>query len=168
MFRCLTVGLCAAALFGVAAAGPAVAQSNIRGDTTGPTTAPGFSHPEQYMHLEVKKPAPNMYPVIKHPNKDNNAASKLAALAQKTGKKSNILIFLLDDVGWMDPGFNGGGGRGRKCDTSHGPHRGRGPHSDIGLLHTLVLADPRHDPHRPEPPPSRDFASADVWQTWRS
>src|SRR5262245_758018 len=25
------------------------------------------------------------------------------------GKKPNILIFLLDDVGWMDPGFNGGG-----------------------------------------------------------
>ncbi len=99
MFRCLTVGLCAAALLGMAAAGPAVAQSNIRGDATGPTTAPGFSHPEQYMHLKAKKPPPNMYPVIKHANKEKNAASKLAALAEKTGKKPNILIFLLDDVG---------------------------------------------------------------------
>src|SRR4029077_8384249 len=27
----------------------------------------------------------------------------------RTGKKPNILIFLLDDVGWLDPGFNGGG-----------------------------------------------------------
>ncbi len=100
--------LCAAAIL-AAAAGPAAAQSNIRGDATGPTTAPGFSHPEQYMHLKAEKPAPNMYPVIRHPDKEKQAAEKLKALAQKKGKKPNILIFLLDDVGWMDPGFNGGG-----------------------------------------------------------
>jgi arylsulfatase len=94
---------------GLAFAVPALAQSNIRGDTTGPTTAPGFSHPEQYMHLKAVKPAPNMYPVIRHPEQEKNAADKLAALAAKTGKKPNILIFLLDDVGWMDTGFNGGG-----------------------------------------------------------
>ncbi len=100
---------CALAVLGLAFAVPALAQSNIRGDATGPTTAPGFSHPEQYMHLEAVKPAPNMYPVIRHAEQEKNAADKLAALAEKTGKKPNILIFLLDDVGWMDPGFNGGG-----------------------------------------------------------
>src|SRR6516164_640530 len=34
---------------------------------------------------------------------------KLTALQSKTGKKPNIIVFLLDDVGWWDPGFNGGG-----------------------------------------------------------
>lgn len=102
------VSIAAAAIMSVAVVQPAIAQ-NIRGDTTGPTTAPGFSHPEQYLHLQAVKPAKNMYPVIQHAEQDDAAAAKLAALAQKTGKKPNILIFLLDDVGWMDPGFNGGG-----------------------------------------------------------
>ena len=50
-----------------------------------------------------------MYPVIQHPEQDKAAQAKLASLAAKTGKKPNIMIFLLDDVGWGDPGFNGGG-----------------------------------------------------------
>ena len=91
------------------AATSVLAQENIRGATTGPTTAPGFSHPEQYLHLQDVKPADNMYPVILHPEQDKAARDKLAALEAKTGKKPNILIFLMDDVGWMDPGFNGGG-----------------------------------------------------------
>jgi len=91
------------------AATPALAQENIRGATTGPTTAPGFSHAEQYLHLQDVKPADNMYPVIAHPEQEKAARAKLAALEGKTGKKPNILIFLMDDVGWMDPGFNGGG-----------------------------------------------------------
>lgn len=99
---------CASALLLLAAAGGAAAE-NIRGASTGPTTAPGFNHSEQYMHLKAVAPADNMYPVVQHPEQDKAAQDKLAALAQKTGKKPNILIFLLDDVGWMDPGFNGGG-----------------------------------------------------------
>jgi arylsulfatase len=109
MLRSILVRSCAVALLGIAVAGPAAAQSNIRGATTGPTTAKGYSHPEQYMHLTPVKPAPNMYPVIQHPDLEKNATDKLATLAEKTGKKPNIFIFLLDDVGWMDPGFNGGG-----------------------------------------------------------
>jgi arylsulfatase len=88
---------------------PALAEENIRGATTGPTTAPGFSHPEQYLHLEDVKPADNMYPAVAHPEQDKAARDKLAALERKTGKKPNILLFIMDDVGWMDPGFNGGG-----------------------------------------------------------
>ena len=91
------------------AATSALAQENIRGATTGPTTAPGFSHPEQHLHLQDVKPADNMYPVVLHPEQDKAARDKLGALEAKTGKKPNILIFLMDDVGWMDPGFNGGG-----------------------------------------------------------
>ena len=100
---------CAVAILALIIAEPALAQENIRGDTTGPTTAPGYSHPEQYMHVTPVAPADNMYPVVQHPDQDKQADEKLAALAEKTGKKPNILIFLMDDVGWMDPGFNGGG-----------------------------------------------------------
>lgn len=82
---------------------------NIRGSATGPTTAKGYSHPDQFIHLKDVNPADNMYPVIKHPEQDKEAQDKLAALEKKFGKKPNIVIFLLDDVGWMDPGFNGGG-----------------------------------------------------------
>jgi arylsulfatase A-like enzyme len=107
MFSTLARALLGAAL--TLAATSALAQENIRGATTGPTTAPGFSHPEQYLHLQDVKPADNMYPVVLHPDQDKAAPDKLAALEAKTGKKPNILIFLMDDVGWMDPGFNGGG-----------------------------------------------------------
>jgi arylsulfatase len=48
--------LAGAAFIAVAAAGSACAE-NIRGAATGPTTAPGFSHPEQYMHVQDVKPA---------------------------------------------------------------------------------------------------------------
>lgn len=83
--------------------------TNIRGSTTGPTSAPGFDIPDHYLHLKGTKPADNMYPVIAHPDQLKAAQEKLAALEAKTGKKPNVVIFLMDDVGWMDPGFNGGG-----------------------------------------------------------
>ena len=78
---------------------------NIRGAATGPTTAKGYNHPNQFMHLQDVKPADNMYPVVPHPEQDQAARSKLADLEKKSGKKPNILIFIMDDVGWMDPGF---------------------------------------------------------------
>jgi arylsulfatase len=80
-----------------------------RGTSTGPALSRGFNHPDQFIHLQDQKLADNLYPVISHPEQEKQAREKLAALERKTGKKPNILIFLLDDVGWMDPGFNGGG-----------------------------------------------------------
>jgi arylsulfatase len=68
----------AAAHLSFATVGAANAE-NIRGAATGPTTAPGFSHPEQYIHLQDVKPADNMYPVIGHPEQDKATADKLAA-----------------------------------------------------------------------------------------
>jgi arylsulfatase len=82
---------------------------NTRGSATGPTTAKGYDQPGQYMTVQDVKPADNMYPVVQHPEQDAEARQKLAALEKRFGKKPNILVFLLDDVGWMDPGFNGGG-----------------------------------------------------------
>lgn len=48
-------------------------------------------------------------PYLVHPEQMTEAKKKLAELEKRTGKKPNFLIILLDDVGWMDMGFNGGG-----------------------------------------------------------
>jgi arylsulfatase A-like enzyme len=97
-----------AAALAAGAAAPAAAQ-NIRGSATGPTTAKGYDHPWDTIQLKDVKPADNMYPVVERPEQDAAARQKLAALEKRYGKKPNIMIFLMDDVGWMDPGFNGGG-----------------------------------------------------------
>lgn len=80
-----------------------------RGSVTGQATAPGFDHPDEYITEFATPIAENMEPVIPHPAQDAQVREKLAALQAKTGRRPNILIFLMDDVGWMDPGFNGGG-----------------------------------------------------------
>lgn len=53
--------------------------------------------------------AANMEPVIPHDEQATAARKKLAALERKTGKKPNILIYLMDNVGYGDVGINGGG-----------------------------------------------------------
>jgi arylsulfatase len=53
--------------------------------------------------------AENMEPVIQHPAAEAEAQKKLAALEKKFGKKPNILIFIMDNVGFGDPGIYGGG-----------------------------------------------------------
>lgn len=75
---------------------------NIRGSATGPTTAKGYDHPGQYLHMQDVKPADNMYPVIQHPEQDAEAQQKLAALEKRFGKKPNIM----DDVRYMDDPFS--------------------------------------------------------------
>jgi arylsulfatase len=56
----------------------------VGGAATGPTTAPGFSHPEQYIHLKDVKPADNMYAVVQLPEQDKVAQAKLAGLAARS------------------------------------------------------------------------------------
>jgi len=51
----------------------------------------------------------NFEPVIPRPDQEKIANKKLKKLKAKTGKKPNILIFLVDDLGWGDIGVNGGG-----------------------------------------------------------
>ncbi|MGX2029582.1 sulfatase-like hydrolase/transferase [Methylocaldum gracile] len=100
---------CAFAASVMLTAGAATAADITRGSTTGQTDAPGYDHPNQYLHVQAESIAENMEPVIPHADQEREARQKLDELEQKFGKKPNILIFLMDDVGWMDPGFNGGG-----------------------------------------------------------
>jgi len=48
-------------------------------------------------------------PAIPRPDQDAAAAAKLAEFETRTGKKPNIVILLLDDMGYGDPGAFGGG-----------------------------------------------------------
>ena len=102
------------ALISAMAAWVALPLPSLAADTpTVPTRRDGFAgydHPNQYIARQAVKIADNMMPVMQHPEQDKEAVQKLAALEKKTGKKPNVVIFLLDDVGWMDVGFNGGGG----------------------------------------------------------
>jgi arylsulfatase len=115
---------------------------NPRGSTTGPTDAPGYDHPNQYMFTPTKEIAKNMEPVIVHPKQLDEAIAKLTKAREKNGKKPNILIFLMDDVGWMDPGFNGGG-----CTVGNPtPHMDRIAHQ--GLVLTSAYSTPSCSPSR--------------------
>jgi arylsulfatase len=69
----------------------------------------GYDQPNQYVASPTTLVAPNMEPAVLHPDQEAAARAKLAALEERTGKKPNIMVFLLDDVGYADFGFNGGG-----------------------------------------------------------
>lgn len=52
---------------------------------------------------------PYLEPHIPRPEQEAAAAEKLAALEERVGGKPNILLLLVDDMGWGDPGVYGGG-----------------------------------------------------------
>lgn len=91
----------------VAAALPLIASA---ADTPSTATArkgfAGYDHPNQYLVKPATTIADNMMPVMQHPAQDKETQQKLAELEKKTGKKPNVVVFLLDDVGWMDVGFD--------------------------------------------------------------
>ncbi|XZE55074.1 arylsulfatase [Planctomycetaceae bacterium SH139] len=53
--------------------------------------------------------ADHLEPFIPRPEQDAAAKKKLAALEAKFGRKPNVVILLVDDMGWGDPGCYGGG-----------------------------------------------------------
>jgi arylsulfatase A-like enzyme len=53
--------------------------------------------------------ADHLEPAIPRPDQQKQADVKLAALREQTGLAPNILIFLVDDMGWGDVGVYGGG-----------------------------------------------------------
>lgn len=153
----------------VAAALPLMANA---ADTPSTATArkgfAGYDHPNQYLVKPATTIADNMMPVMQHPAQDKETQQKLAELEKKTGKKPNVVVFLLDDVGWMDVGFNGGG-------VAVG-----NPTPDIdavasqGLILTSAYSqpsffpNPRHDSYRAILHPPRHSDAANVRATGRS
>ncbi|RLB73175.1 MAG: arylsulfatase [Deltaproteobacteria bacterium] len=59
--------------------------------------------------LKLTKDAKNLEPYLSHPAQLAAAREKLAKLEAKTGKKPNVVILLVDDMGWGDLGVYGGG-----------------------------------------------------------
>ena len=53
--------------------------------------------------------APHLEPAISLPEQQQQSAAKLQALRSKFGRAPNIVILLVDDMGWGDIGANGGG-----------------------------------------------------------
>lgn len=54
--------------------------------------------------------AAHLEPAIPRPEQEAAARRKLAAMRARIGKAPNILVLLVDDMGWGDPGCYGGGG----------------------------------------------------------
>ncbi len=140
--RAAELALTAAILVGVLALAPVWAEDITRGAVTGQTKAKGYDHPGQYLHLLPVRIADNMEPVIVHADQEKQARHKLAVLEKRFGKKPNILIFIMDDVGWMDPGFNGGG----EAVGNPTPNMDRLAHS--GLILTSAYSTPSCTPTR--------------------
>lgn len=81
-------------------------------------------------------------PAIPHPQQQEEAAKKLKALEQKLGKRPNILIMIVDDMGWGDPGVYGGG----LMAGAPTPNIDRMAHG--GLMLTSAYAQPTCSPTR--------------------
>jgi arylsulfatase len=64
---------------------------------------------EDQLVQPVTEIAKNREPVIVHVSQMKDAATKLAEFQKRTGKRPNVLVFIMDDVGWGDVGAFGGG-----------------------------------------------------------
>ena len=116
-FKTLGLGAAAAGLGGALKAAPAKA-STLSGPIMMPMPemeAANFlkrlqePEPTDPLAAEWVQIAENMEPVVPHDEQAAEAKKKLADLEKKTGKKPNILIYLMDNVGYGDPGIYGGG-----------------------------------------------------------
>jgi len=58
---------------------------------------------------ETVRVADHLEPAIPRPEQDAEVKAKLASLRAQEGRAPNILILLVDDMGWGDPGSYGGG-----------------------------------------------------------
>src|SRR3954451_17008354 len=57
----------------------------------------------------VQAPAPNREPRFVLPEREQRATAKLDEFVARTGRRPNVLVILMDDVGWGDFGCYGGG-----------------------------------------------------------
>ena len=84
----------------------------------------------------------SMEPALGYPEQDRVAAKKLADLFAKTGKRPNIVWFVIDDMGYGDPGAYGGGAAVGAA-TPNMDHLAR-----EGLLLTSTYSQPTCTPTR--------------------
>ena len=70
------------------------------------STASAADDPLVQPLVEVAK---NREPVLVHASQLADAQRKLEAFVKRTGRKPNVLVFIMDDVGWGDLGAYGGG-----------------------------------------------------------
>ena len=76
----------------------------------------------------------------------------------RTGRRPNVVVILMDDVGWGDFGCYGGGRRGGRTDAQRRPARPGGPAAHVVLQRAVVHAHPgvHHDgPPADAPRPPR-------------
>lgn len=71
--------------------------------------AAGAVHAQASALSRAKTQSDTMQPAIPRPDQDAQAAEKLAEFEARTGQKPNILLFIVDDMGYGDPGAFGGG-----------------------------------------------------------
>jgi hypothetical protein len=73
-------------------------------DAPAPAPSPSNRLVAQSVHV-----AEHLEPAIPRPAQDKAAAEKLVAFEKRTGRKPNIVLLLVDDMGWGDCGCFGGG-----------------------------------------------------------
>jgi arylsulfatase A-like enzyme len=76
--------------------------------TIGASMILGLTATAQSFDRTIRK-SPHLEPAIPRPQQDKAAAAQLAALAERSGKKPNIMWIIVDDMGYGDPGCYGGG-----------------------------------------------------------
>lgn len=95
----------------VSAMALALASTGVAAQTAFPATgiiAPPPRPTDGFLAKTVR-PAPNREPVIEHPQDRAAANAALARAKQKFGHAPNVVMILMDDVGWSDFGAFGGG-----------------------------------------------------------
>lgn len=102
--RPATLARFAAALALSAALYPAFGQVVPSSDAPPPPVSPS-----NRFAIHTSQAVDWMEPSIPRPEQEKSAAEKLKAFEQRTGRKPNILLLLVDDMGWGDPGTYGGG-----------------------------------------------------------